>query len=186
MCMISLHSQGWSSASYMYFSIHGEVIMSKSIVYVGVDVGASEVWVSVEGKKARSFRHCVTGVRSLHRWVMRHAGAAHVHICIEATGVYSQHLAYRLVAEGDVVVSLVNPACIQAYARAQSRRSKTDSIDADVIRQYAETQHPSVWQPATASLRQLYALVRQADALKSNQQQWRNRRHAQGFMIDVP
>ena len=170
----------------MYGSIPREVMMSKSVVYAGVDVGASELWVSVAGNQVKSFCHCVPGIRSLYRWVTRHAGKLDVHICIEATGVYSQHLAYRILAERGAVVSLVNPACIHAFARAQSRRSKTDRIDAEVIRQYAETQDPPVWQPPTAVVRQLYTLVQQADVLKANLRQWENRRHTQQFMIDLP
>jgi len=47
------------------------------------------------------------------------------------------------------------------------KRSKTDQVDAEVIRAYAASQHPARWEPAPASLRQLTALVAQADAVSA-------------------
>jgi transposase len=83
-------------------------------------------------------------------------------------------------------VSIVNPAQIAAFAKAQLRRCKTDQIDAAVIQQFAATQHPPVWQPADTALRQLYELVQLADQLKAQRRQWQNRRHARGYVPDLP
>jgi len=66
------------------------------------------------------------------------------------------------------------------------KRCKTDQIDAEVIRAYAESQKPVVWKPAPKSLQQLTALVTQADAIKDCLGQWRNRHHAQKFTPVLP
>jgi transposase len=160
--------------------------MSKQILYVGVDVGASALWASLPGLRARQFGHTGAGIRQLHRWAVKHSGGAVVHLCMEATGVYSQQVAVRLVDQPRTEVSIVNPACIKSFANAQLRRSKTDALDAEVIRCYAETQAPPAWHPAPKALRQLHALVAQADALEDGLHQWRNRQHAHGYTEDLP
>ena len=160
--------------------------MSKQVLYVGIDVGCEDLWVSVPRRKPRRFEHSKRGIRSLYDWAVKKAGDDQLHFCMEATGVYSISVASQMVSEYQAWVSVVNPAQIAAYGRVQMRRSKTDQIDAEVIRSYAESQKPALWKPAPEPLRQLSALVTQADAIKDCLGQWRNRRHAQKFVPDLP
>lgn len=160
--------------------------MSKHVVTVGIDVGAEELWVAVSGYRPRRFVHSRSGIRSLHEWVCRQVGDVMVRYCLEATGVYSVHVAMQLVSLADVRVSIVNPAVIAAFARTRMKRSKTDQIDAELIRVYADQHQPAVWQPEPASLRQLSALVVQADSLKAMLQGWNNRGHCHHFTPDLP
>jgi transposase len=161
-------------------------VMSKNVLYVGIDVGCEELWVSVPRKKPRRFEHSKRGIRSLYSWAARKAGDDQLHFCMEATGVYSVSVASLLVQSHQAVVSIVNPAQIVAYGRVQMKRSKTDQVDAELIRNYAETQTPQAWKPATRPLRQLTSLVTQADAIKDCLGQWQNRHHAQKFTPDLP
>lgn len=160
--------------------------MSKQVMYVGIDVGASELVCAVAGKKPRVFKHTAAGIKSLHRWATKQVNDSVVHLCLEATGVYSQHVAIQLVNLPGIEISIVNPACIKAFADAQLRRSKTDAIDADVIRCFAESQKPSPWRPASKTQRQLYEMVAQAGAVQASLLQWRNRSHTQGYITDLP
>jgi len=160
--------------------------MSKQVVTVGIDVGAGELWAAVAGRKPRSFAHNRTGIGALHRWVSRQAEGAVVHYCLEATGVYGVHVASQLVWLAEVRVSIINPAVIAAFGRTQSKRSKTDQIDAELIRRYAEQNQPALWRPDSKALRQLALLVAQADALKSILLQWDNRGHNHQFVLDLP
>lgn len=160
--------------------------MSKQVLYVGIDVGCEELWVSVPGRKPRRFEHRKRGIRSLYNWAAKKAGDDQLHFCMEATGVYSISIASQMVSEYQARVSVVNPAQIAAYGRVQMKRSKTDQIDAQVIRSYAESQKPTIWKPAPEPLRQLSTLVTQADAIKDCLGQWRNRRHAQKFVPNLP
>ena len=160
--------------------------MSKQVLYVGIDIGCEELWVSVPGMKPRRFEHGKRGIRLLYNWAARKAGDDQLHFCMEATGVYSISVASQMVSEYQARVSIVNPARIAAYGRVQMKRSKTDQVDAEVIRNYTETQSPPVWTPAARPLRQLTSLVTQADAIKDCLNQWRNRRHAQKFVPDLP
>ena len=160
--------------------------MSKQIFYVGIDVGCEELWASIKGLKPKKFKHTREGIRSLNAWSQKRSNHNQIHFCMEATGVYSISVASQLVSEHQAQVSIVNPAQIAALARLQMKRSKTDQIDAEVIRNYAETQSPPVWKPASRPLRQLTSLVTQADAIKDCLGQWCNRRHAQNFISDLP
>ena len=160
--------------------------MSKERFEVGVDVGQSEVWVSLGNGKPRKFKHEVAGVRQLYRWAKEKSGELLLHFCMEATGVYSQSLAVRLLGCGRCEVSIVNPAQIAAFAKAQMRRSKTDQIDAEVIRAYAQSQQPRCWQPERQAIQELAALVAQADALQKTQRAWKNRQHAHQYCPVLP
>ena len=119
--------------------------MSKSTFYVGVDVGKDELCVAVEGHKPRSFKHTPCGIKGLYHWTGRLAGEALLHFCMESTGVYSRSLAVRFGSFAGVEVSIVNPAQIAAYAKAQLRRTKTDGVDAAVILSFAQSQKPLPW-----------------------------------------
>jgi len=160
--------------------------MSKERFEVGVDVGQSEVWASLGSGKPRKFKHDETGVKQLYRWAKEKSGELLLHFCMEATGVYSQSLAVRLLGCGRCEVSIVNPAQIAAYAKAQMRRSKTDQIDAQVIWAFAQAQQPRCWQPERQAIQELAALVTQADALQKTQRSWKNRQHAHQYRPALP
>lgn len=160
--------------------------MSKSKCYLGVDVGAKEVWVAVTGRKPRSFKHTRQGIRALHAWAGKLSSGGILHFCMESTGVYSKSLAAQLLSYAETEVSLINPAQIKAFARATLRRTKTDSVDARVILEFALSQQPPAWLPESQSLEHLYQLVAQADDIRDNIRQWENRGHAYGYIADLP
>jgi len=160
--------------------------MTKQKFYVGLDVGQSEVVMAISGQKPRSFAFTKPGIKSLIQKAQAAAADNILHFCMEATGAYSEALAVQLVMVPEVVISIVNPAQIAAYAKAQLRRTKTDQVDAQVILSFAQSQHPHPWESTAKPLRQLRQLVAQRDTLKDMLQQWRNRRHAQQYVPDLP
>lgn len=160
--------------------------MCKGILYVGVDVGQEELWVAIEGHKPHAFSHTVNGVKRLWNWVHNINSEAILHFCMEATGVYSLQLATRLFAYPDTQISIVNPAQISSFAKAQLRRSKTDRVDALVILAFAQSQHPKSWRPEPESLQKLTNLVNQAEALRATLRQWDNRAYTQAYIPNLP
>jgi len=160
--------------------------MCKKTFYVGIDVGQEELWVAMEGKKARSFPHTLSGIKQMHGWVSRTNKDGLFHFCMEATGVYSQSLAACLLELPQTQVSIVNPAQIAYYAKAQLRRTKTDRVDSGVILSFAKSQNPPLWKPPSEALQRLYQLVVQADALKAELGSWRNRAHTHGYTPHLP
>src|ERR1044072_132847 len=121
------------------------------------------------------------GFAQLAAWLQRQR-VARVHACLEATGTYGEALANWLYDAGHVV-SVVNPAIIHAYARAQLTRSKTDRLDAALIAHFAATHQPAPWAPPPPEIRQLQALVRRLDALQGMRTQEANRLAA-GVTVD--
>jgi transposase len=105
---------------------------------------------------------------------------------MEATGVYSLKLATCLSFYPDTQVSIVNPAQISFFAKAQLCRSKTDRIDAQVILAFAQSQHPENWRPDPESLQELSELVSQAKALRATLRQWDNRAYTQAYIPNLP
>ena len=162
--------------------------MNKPIRYVGIDVGQEELWVAVEGRRSRQFAHTIVGIRALVRYAQKAMPEYRLHFCMEATGAYSRSLSVRLLEgwSSDVEVSIVNPAQVAAFGRAQLRRTKTDAVDAQVILAFAQSQHPSPWTPEPAPLRELYQLVAEADALRTTRGQWSNRSRTHALAPDRP
>lgn len=160
--------------------------MSNNTFYVGIDVGQEELVVCLDGFKPRSFRHNTKGIRMMVEWSRKLSCGAELHFCLEATGVYGYSLATSLANRFGVRVSILNPAQIASFARAQLRRAKTDNIDARVILAFAQSQHPPCWKPESRTQRQLHHLVTQADRLRRMLRQLSNRDHSFKYVPDLP
>jgi len=160
--------------------------MNKDCFQVGIDVGKDELVVAVEKGKPRVFGTSTGEIKRLARWVLRQAERRPVHIGMEATGVYSRGVAAALSRYERFAVSVINPAQIKAFGRAMLKRTKTDQVDARIIREFVRSQAPEPWTPPQPARQQLSAMVAQADAVRRQIQQWRNRQHAQKHDINVP
>jgi transposase len=144
---------------------------------LGVDIAKASFDVTLLDERGSKWRHHwdnhEAGFKQLHAWVQQHTGG-HVHVCMESTSVYWEALAEYLHAAG-YSVSVVNPMRIKGYAMSQMRRSKTDSLDADVIADFCQTQELESWIPPTPEQRKLRALVRHLETLKKSRTQQQNR-----------
>lgn len=144
---------------------------------LGIDIAKAKfevVLLTAVGKRRRkSCPNTPVGFVELDAW-LRRQGVTQVHACLEATGTYGDALALWLYDAGHRV-SVMNPAVIEAYARAQLTRSKTDGIDAELLARFAATQQPPPWTPAPRAVRELQALVRRLDALQEMHTQETNR-----------
>ena len=145
--------------------------------YLGIDIAKRKYEVALRLPDARvrvkAFANDAAGHAALRSWITRyHAGP--VHASLEATGRYGDGVAETLAAAG-LVVSVVNPAIIEAYARSCLTRTKTDPTDARLIAQFCATQQPRPWVPLPPEVRALQALVRRLDALEGMRTEERNR-----------
>ncbi len=116
------------------------------------------------------------GWEQLLAWREKHAPNAAVGM--EATGIYHESLAERLVAAG-VTVYVVNPAQIKAFGQSELLRTKTDRTDAKLIARFFESRNPEQlrpYVPPTPTERKLRALVHRLDDLKQMRQMELNRR----------
>ena len=143
---------------------------------LGIDISKAEFDVALvqDGRtKTGVFPNTPQGFSKLGRWLKKQ-GVETVHACLEATGTYGEALAEFLHATGRQV-SVVNPAQIKAYGQSQLVRNKTDQADARLIADFCATQHPALWTPPAPEWKELQALVRHLDSLKTMRQQERNR-----------
>lgn len=146
---------------------------------LGIDIAKAKFNVTLlahDKRRRKAFANTPVGWSELQAWLTRQQVSC-VHAALEATGAYGEGLATWLHERGHRV-SVLNPAIIAAYAKAQLTRAKTDRVDADLIAAYAAAHQPPAWTPAAREVRELQALVRRLDALLTMQTQEQNRRQA--------
>jgi transposase len=146
---------------------------------LGIDVGKRELHVVLlqgERSSSKSVPNSSAGSAQLQTWLKnRKVGCAHV--CLEATGGWSEAAAVTL-SEAGHVVSLVNPARIKAFAQSEMLRTKTDRIDAALIARFCRLYQPEKWTPPAPELRILQGLVRRQHSLIEMRVEEENRRGA--------
>jgi transposase len=148
-------------------------------VFVGVDIAATTftaVWA--DGQRAVTFAQTTDGFTAFqqHLAVIASAHRA-VLILLEATSSYWVGLAVALHERG-FAVSVINPKVIHNYSKSLPRRSKTDALDAHVLRQFAAERQPAPWTPPPLVYHELRQRLVARDALAEMRQQARNQRQA--------
>lgn len=145
---------------------------------IGIDVGkrSLDLALLVEGKiKSKVFENTTVGHTVLPKWLIeRGATPDNNHICMKATGPYSEKLAVALV-EADWRVSVVNPARVKSFAQGELTRNKTDRADASLLAHFCAAMNPSLWTPPPAAWRELRGWVDRLQALNGMHQQGNNR-----------
>ena len=150
---------------------------------LGIDVAKAKVdtWfervTASEKPKHQRYDNTPAGHQRLLAWLATQA-VGQLHVCLEATGTYSDALALCLQQAG-YRVSLVNPLRIKRYGESELRRIKTDKSDAALIARFCRTQQPDPWTPLPPERRELQDLVRSLQDVKQLSQQQRSR-HSSG------
>lgn len=148
--------------------------------YLGIDVSKAKLEVVLlrpdQGPDSAQFDNNRKGCTSLRHFLKKRVKGA-LHVCLEATGHYGDEVAQFLHQAG-YVVSIVNPAQIKSYGDSQLRRTKTDASDAALIADFCRTQQPPAWAPPPPEVRELQAIARRLEALKTMRQQEANRLQA--------
>jgi len=147
-------------------------------VTVGVDIAKGKfdtARLGADGKyKHKKFtNNDAAGFAEFTAWLGGFGGERPL-VCMEATGAYSLPLAEHL-ADLGWPVSVVNPACIAAFAKALLIRAKTDKADAKLVARLAREAQPKPWTPPPANIRLLQALLRRVGDLHEMIQMERNR-----------
>jgi transposase len=143
---------------------------------LGIDVAKKTFQAALrrdEKKRSKSFDNDEAGFAALTEWLAKQ-GVDRVHVCLEATGSYSDALARYLHAQQHTV-SLVNPARIKAHGKSRLIRTKNDKVDAALIAHFCEEARPAAWTPPPPEIVELQALVRHLQSLGDVRQQLRNR-----------
>jgi transposase len=149
--------------------------------YLGIDVSKAKLHACLlldeAGKhKTKVVDNNAAGVVTLLDWAARQGVATdQLHVVLEATGVYHEAAAYRLVEAG-ITVSIVNPAQAKDFARGLAVRTKTDGVDRVVLARFGALVKPKPWTPPPPEVRELQALLARREALTQDRQREQNRR----------
>jgi len=124
-------------------------------MYTGLDIAKLNLQLELAGRPY-DLPNTAPGQRRLVQLVTRQPGT---HVVCEATGGYERDVVAALQA-AKVPVSVLNPARVRHFARAQGQRAKTDAIDAAVLTAYGQALQPKPTAPRTEHEQHLTELVR--------------------------
>lgn len=139
---------------------------NNSTTILGIDVAKRtlDTALLLNGQTVtRQFDNSVAGFNLLATWLTS-LQLTQVHVCVEATGSYSDACAHFLHTAGHRV-SVVNPFRIKGYAASKMQRNKTDTADARLIADFCLTQQPDQWFPSPPEVAELQALTRRIETL---------------------
>lgn len=150
--------------------------MSK--ITLGIDISKSKFDVALllyNKVKTKKFNNNSNGFSEMIEWLnKKDAKVKDLHICMEATGAYSEALATYLFDAG-YTVSVVNPVQIKGFAQSELSRNKTDRADSQVIARFCRAINPKPWKPNSLHIRELQAFVRRLKSLQDMYYQETNR-----------
>jgi transposase len=147
---------------------------------VGVDVSAK--WIDVErgapteAVVSQRWPNTASGHRQVARWLTQ--GGACARVVLEATGTYSLDLAMCLHQTRGIEVMVINPRVSKDFAGACGQRARTDATAAHVLREFAARMAFTPWQPPSAAVLELRAVMRRVATLVALRVQEQNRLHA--------
>lgn len=147
--------------------------MSKPIL--GVDVSKLDLSISLLIDKKyyqTKVDNNQLGFNTLIKWLQKHE-VTKVDACMEATGNYGKSFADFLYNYNHEV-SVINPACINAFAKSKLSRHKTDKVDGMIIAEYASKNDLPPYVPKSKALQELQGLYRCAQNLKERYAQTQN------------
>jgi transposase len=156
--------------------------MAEMNTIVGIDVSKAKLdvlWLKDLASlkvKSKIVSNDRSGHADLLEWLRKYLDQPfeHIHVIMEATGIYHEALAYALLEAG-VKVSVVNPAHVRHFAKGLGTVHKTDKKDSVILARYGALMSPSLWQPEPAPIRELKALLARMEALETDAQREQNR-----------
>jgi len=137
------------------------------------------LWRGQFSNDARRIERFVHQLRA-HGWKLEQ-----IHFALEATGVYGQKLIAALHQAG-LAVSVLNPAQVKYFALSVLRRTKNDTVDAEIIARFCRERKPLATQPLRPIETQLELLVRERESRVVEQTRERNRAKKDPYQIELP
>jgi transposase len=129
-------------------------------IYAGLDIAKLNLQLHLAGR-FHDLPNTSVGHRRLLKLLAKSTG---VHVICEATGGYERAIVAAL-QQAALPVSVLNPARVRHFARAQGQRAKTDPIDAAILTAYGQAFSPKPTPARSQSQQQLTELVRRRKQL---------------------
>lgn len=144
--------------------------------YYGIDVSAKELFLSNSKELLGKFDNNANGHKKIIKFI--NSKKKNVYICMEATGIYSLDIATALSKEKGMNVMVANPRSVKHFAEAMMKRSKTDTVDAQLLAQYCEKMDFIKWEAPNENFFNFRAISRRIRALKDDITVEKNRLHS--------
>ena len=129
-------------------------------IYAGLDIAKLNLQLHLAGR-FHDLPNTAQGHRRLLKLLAKTPG---VHVVCEATGGYERDVVAAL-HQAPLPVSVLNPARVRHFARAQGQRAKTDPIDAKLLSDYGQAFQPKPTPARSPVQAQLTELVRRRKQL---------------------
>lgn len=134
----------------------------------------------------RKFENRNHGITHFIAWLKKHSHEnIPVHVTMEATGVYYESLAYRLLEE-HFPVHVVLPNKAKKFAESLDIKSKTDKLDAKALGKLGVERNLRNWQPVSKNLRKLRFMTREREFLINEKTRTSNALHALNYSYQAP
>ena len=142
--------------------------MNKIKQFFGIDISKDVFDVVDHADNHYQYKNDSSGFKEFYKILTEQS-----HCVMEVTGSYYQTLATWLYAKS-VDVSVVNPVSVKRFIQMRLKTSKTDKLDARMIRLYSESEGPELWQPPSQYIieanelhKLIVLLLKQRTALKN-------------------
>ena len=133
--------------------------------YTGIDISKQTFDAKITTEKGVEVKKFSNDEKGFHK--LLELLPVNAQVVMEASGPYYYRLASFLYEQG-VRVSVVNPLVIRRFCQMLLVRTKTDKKDASMIREYAMSQQPTLWQPDTPMITKLKQLNAALDLLEKH------------------
>jgi len=155
---------------------------------VGIDIskeslsvcyGSMDINQNINISKAITFSNTSKGHKEFLIWSKKQKSSPEtkLYFVMEATGIYYENLAYFL-SEEDQQVAVILPNKTNSYSKSLELKSKTDSIDASTLTQFALERQLKAWSITPEIMRSLKQLSREYHSIKMMATQVKNQLHA--------
>ncbi|WFB37055.1 IS110 family transposase [Kiritimatiellota bacterium B12222] len=141
-------------------------------IIIGIDVSKASLQISTFDKGKALIPNTAAGIRSLINRTEKLKSS--FIFCCEATGGY-ERLFVDHCHTYDIPVAVLNARQVRDFARSKNILAKTDAIDAEVIRMFAENNDLRLYPKPESWRLSLQALLTRRDELKDMITQERNR-----------
>jgi transposase len=128
---------------------------------VGVDVSKQKLDISLGSQQIINTNNDPKG---FEQFLKRIENPTLTRVVMEATGGYEKPLATFLQTQG-IDVAVVNPKRVRDYAKALGQHAKTDTLDAHVIRLFADAVNPQVMPQHSETQQAMDSLTRRREQL---------------------
>ena len=146
--------------------------MSKCKEFFGIDISKDVFDVMDSSENHHQFKNDLSGFKAFGKLLNEYS-----HCVMEATGSYYQGLATWLYSRS-VKVSVVNPLSVKRFIQMRLKTSKTDKLDAQMIRMYGESEQPDLWNPPSKLIIEASELHKLIEILVRHRASLKNRLHA--------